>query len=206
MSIPNNEYLSVVNNDICSLIVDKPCKENVNGNEEESKDSKESNDKNIDFVVFDKFGKKCDKSGEIIDTKFETKINPKSKDDNGYAICGNGVKSVVEQKSLLKMDVKGSINLVGGLRKEENKGENDNTTDLDELVNGWLKWDIDNIPRDVFVELLSKSVGSSVKLLVKGHGIYGSVYKAQDWDIKKIIALKKVHWDTSMPQKLKFDI
>lgn len=37
-----------------------------------------------------------------------------------------------------------------------------------------------------------------------GHGTYSNVYKARDRDTGKVVALKKVRFDTSEPESIKF--
>ncbi|KAH7520751.1 hypothetical protein FEM48_Zijuj08G0178700 [Ziziphus jujuba var. spinosa] len=73
-----------------------------------------------------------------------------------------------------------------------------------ELVNGWPKWLVDNIPGDVLAGLVPKSADSYEKLAKIGHGTYSNVYKARDRDTGKVVALKKVRFDTSDPESIKF--
>nr|XP_043615863.1 probable serine/threonine-protein kinase At1g54610 [Erigeron canadensis] len=75
----------------------------------------------------------------------------------------------------------------------------------DELVDGrWPKWLVDNIPINVLANLVSKTADSYDKLAKIGHGTYSNVYKARDRDTGKIVALKKVRFDTSEPESVKF--
>ncbi|KAK9272049.1 hypothetical protein L1049_002418 [Liquidambar formosana] len=74
----------------------------------------------------------------------------------------------------------------------------------DELVNGWPKWLIDNIRGDALDGLVPKSADSYDKLAKVGQGTYSNVYKARDRDTGKIVALKKVRFDTSEPESVKF--
>ncbi|KAF2284315.1 hypothetical protein GH714_020411 [Hevea brasiliensis] len=62
----------------------------------------------------------------------------------------------------------------------------------DELVDGWPKWLVDNIPTEVLAGLVPKSADSYDKLAKIGQGTYSNVYKARDRDTGKIVALKKV--------------
>ncbi|CAI0428589.1 unnamed protein product [Linum tenue] len=71
-------------------------------------------------------------------------------------------------------------------------------------VDGWPKWLVDNIPKDVLASLVPKSAESYDKLAKIGHGTYSNVYKARDRDTGKIVALKKVRFDTSEPESIKF--
>ncbi|XP_071728714.1 probable serine/threonine-protein kinase At1g54610 [Rutidosis leptorrhynchoides] len=74
----------------------------------------------------------------------------------------------------------------------------------DDLIGGWPKWLIDNIPSHVLANLVSKTADSYDKLAKIGHGTYSNVYKARDRDTGKIVALKKVRFDTSEPESVKF--
>ncbi|KAK4585406.1 hypothetical protein RGQ29_022887, partial [Quercus rubra] len=74
----------------------------------------------------------------------------------------------------------------------------------EELVDGWPRWLADNIPRDVLAGLVPRSADSYDKLAKVGQGTYSNVYKAKDRDTKKIVALKKVRFDTSEPESVKF--
>ncbi|KAH9669427.1 protein kinase domain-containing protein [Citrus sinensis] len=74
----------------------------------------------------------------------------------------------------------------------------------DELVDGWPKWLVDNIPKEVLAGLVPKSADSYDKLAKVGQGTYSNVYKARDRDTGKIVALKKVRFDTSEPESVKF--
>ncbi|KAF5735335.1 Serine/threonine-protein kinase [Tripterygium wilfordii] len=74
----------------------------------------------------------------------------------------------------------------------------------DELVDGWPKWLTDNIPREVLAGLVPKSAENYDKLDKVGQGTYSNVYKARDRDTGKIVALKKVRFDTSEPESVKF--
>ncbi|KAF5480711.1 hypothetical protein F2P56_001435 [Juglans regia] len=73
-----------------------------------------------------------------------------------------------------------------------------------ELVDGWPKWLVDNVPGDLLAGLASKSADSYDKIAKVGQGTYSNVYKARDRDTKKIVALKKVRFDTSEPESVKF--
>ncbi|KDP35288.1 hypothetical protein JCGZ_09447 [Jatropha curcas] len=75
---------------------------------------------------------------------------------------------------------------------------------LDELVDGWPKWLVDNIPKEVLAGLVPKSADSYDKLAKVGQGTYSNVYKAKDRETGKIVALKKVRFDTSESESIKF--
>ncbi|KAM3359838.1 putative serine/threonine-protein kinase [Capsicum galapagoense] len=74
----------------------------------------------------------------------------------------------------------------------------------DELVHGWPKWLVDNITNEVLVGLVPKTADSYEKLAKVGQGTYSNVYKARDRKSGKIVALKKVRFDTSEPESVKF--
>ncbi|KAL5188497.1 putative serine/threonine-protein kinase [Glycine soja] len=85
-----------------------------------------------------------------------------------------------------------------------NVSEEKNNTARYEFVEGWPKWLVDNIPPNVLASLVPKSVDSYDKLGKVGRGTYSNVYKARDKDTGKIVALKKVRFDTSDPESIKF--
>lgn len=78
------------------------------------------------------------------------------------------------------------------------------TTEEEELIDGWPKWLVDNIPREALAGLVPKSADSYDKIDKVGSGTYSNVYKARDRDTGKIVALKKVRFDTSEPESIKF--
>ncbi|KAK7859487.1 putative serine/threonine-protein kinase, partial [Quercus suber] len=73
-----------------------------------------------------------------------------------------------------------------------------------ELVDGLPKWLTDNVPRKVLSTLVVKSADSYDKLFKVGQGTYSNVYKARDRDTNEIVALKKVRFDISQPDSVKF--
>ncbi|KAF3440490.1 hypothetical protein FNV43_RR18774 [Rhamnella rubrinervis] len=73
-----------------------------------------------------------------------------------------------------------------------------------EIVNGWPQWLVDNISEDVLAGLVPKTADSYVKLAKIGHGTYSNVYKARDRESGKIVALKKVRFNTSDKESIKF--
>ncbi|KAI3689303.1 hypothetical protein L2E82_47257 [Cichorium intybus] len=79
-----------------------------------------------------------------------------------------------------------------------------NLDDSDELVDGWPKWLTDNVPKGALDGLIPKSADAYDKLDKVGSGTYSNVYKARDRKTKKIVALKKVRFDTSEPESVKF--
>ncbi|TKY73886.1 serine/threonine-protein kinase [Spatholobus suberectus] len=73
-----------------------------------------------------------------------------------------------------------------------------------EFVDGWPKWLVDNIPANVLANIVPKSADSYVKLAKIGRGTYSNVYKAKEKGTGKIVALKKVRFDTSDSESIKF--
>ncbi|KAK6792329.1 hypothetical protein RDI58_011410 [Solanum bulbocastanum] len=78
------------------------------------------------------------------------------------------------------------------------------THEEEELIDGWPKWLVDNIPREVLAGLVPKSADSYEKIDKVGSGTYSNVYRAQDRDTGMIVALKKVRFDTSEPESIRF--
>ncbi|XP_064967549.1 probable serine/threonine-protein kinase At1g54610 [Musa acuminata AAA Group] len=76
--------------------------------------------------------------------------------------------------------------------------------DADELVDGWPRWLVNNVPPEMLAGLIPKSADSYEKLDKVGQGTYSNVYKARDRDTGKIVALKKVRFDTSESESVKF--
>ncbi|XP_073149447.1 cyclin-dependent kinase A-1-like [Henckelia pumila] len=74
----------------------------------------------------------------------------------------------------------------------------------DEFVGGWPRWLIENVPKDALAGLVPKTADSYDKLAKVGKGTYSNVYKAREKITGKIVALKKVRFDTSEPASVKF--
>ncbi|XP_031371677.1 probable serine/threonine-protein kinase At1g54610 isoform X2 [Punica granatum] len=74
----------------------------------------------------------------------------------------------------------------------------------EETVDGWPKWLVNNVPRHVLKGLVPKSADSYDKIDKVGQGTYSNVYKARDRETGKLVALKKVRFDTSEPESIKF--
>ncbi|GLT74608.1 hypothetical protein SLA2020_463960 [Shorea laevis] len=92
--------------------------------------------------------------------------------------------------------------VVGG---EGEKGRGNGYLDgWDEVVDGWPKWLTDNVPREVLAGLVPRSAESYDKIDKVGQGTYSNVYKARDRETGKIVALKKVRFDTSEPESVQF--
>ncbi|XP_028763895.1 probable serine/threonine-protein kinase At1g54610 [Neltuma alba] len=74
----------------------------------------------------------------------------------------------------------------------------------DEMVDGWPRWLVDNVPREVLAGLVPRSAESYVMLDKVGQGTYSNVYKARDRATRELVALKKVRFDKSQPESIKF--
>lgn len=74
----------------------------------------------------------------------------------------------------------------------------------DEMVDGWPKWLVDNVPSHVLAGVVAKSAESYKMIDKVGQGTYSNVYKALDRDTGDIVALKKVRFNTSQPESIKF--
>ncbi|KAL0326016.1 UNVERIFIED_CONTAM: putative serine/threonine-protein kinase [Sesamum radiatum] len=138
-------------------------------------------------------------------------VKPELRNGNGNRFtqgrASYGAERNVEERNAVAVEGRRkSVSKNGG----ENKGKVSETTELrnkaeeDELVEGWPKWLTDNIPRDVLRNIVPKSADSYVKIDKIGQGTYSNVYKARDKDTGKIVALKKVRFDTSEPESVKF--
>lgn len=86
----------------------------------------------------------------------------------------------------------------------ENASEMVEKIGADEMVDGWPKWLLRNVPKDKLAGLVPKTADSYDKLAKIGQGTYSNVYKARDRDTGKIVALKKVRFDTTEPESVKF--
>ncbi|KAL6223082.1 hypothetical protein ACLB2K_006472 [Fragaria x ananassa] len=117
------------------------------------------------------------------------KVNAEVKADSGGG--GMGRDRVVSRKT-----EKGNVS--GRLTVKQTGGDDD------DIVDGWPKWLVENVPPEVLDGLVPKSADSYDKLAKIGQGTYSNVYKARDRDTKKIVALKKVRFDTSEPESIKF--
>ncbi|KAK7391226.1 hypothetical protein VNO78_19638 [Psophocarpus tetragonolobus] len=89
------------------------------------------------------------------------------------------------------------------IRRDDNKLPNKCCFE-DEMVNGWPKWLVDNVPTQVLSGLVPKSAESYKMIDKVGQGTYSNVYKALDRDTEEIVALKKVRFNTSEPESIKF--
>ncbi|PON52653.1 GPCR kinase [Parasponia andersonii] len=115
-----------------------------------------------------------------------------------------GISNVVELGSI-NGNGGGGGRLIGSDEGEINGGNVSRRFSMEEeLADGWPKWLLDNVPKKVLTGLVPKSAESYDKLDKVGQGTYSNVYKARDRDTGKIVALKKVRFDTSQPESIKF--
>ncbi|KAA0039176.1 putative serine/threonine-protein kinase [Cucumis melo var. makuwa] len=123
----------------------------------------------------------------------------KLKLDNGYA----GIDGFIAHRRSV-----GQKRFVGKESSEAERphgsGNDQFGSDNSELVDGWPKWLTSNIPKHVLAGLVPKSVEAYDKLDKVGQGSYSNVYKARDRETGKIVALKKVRFDTTEPESVKF--
>ncbi|KAL9160973.1 hypothetical protein ABFS82_08G235300 [Erythranthe guttata] len=137
----------------------------------------------------------------------------KLKLDGGYVKGGNVERPITSKE---KTDTSGGGGGGGGggernISRESEKGISGSggnvlvkKIDADELVDGWPKWLVDNVNRDALSGFVPKSADSYDKLAKVGRGTYSNVYKARDKSTGKIVALKKVRFDTSDSESVKF--
>ncbi|PON52267.1 Serine/threonine protein kinase [Trema orientale] len=117
---------------------------------------------------------------------------------------GNKILGVVDFSGGAELD-KGTNNSGGSSRRDSARiAKKKKKIGGDELVNGWPKWLVDNISQEVLAGLVPRSADSYDKLAKIGHGTYSNVYKARDKKTKRIVALKKVRFDTSEPESIRF--
>ncbi|WVZ78846.1 hypothetical protein U9M48_026496 [Paspalum notatum var. saurae] len=74
----------------------------------------------------------------------------------------------------------------------------------DELVDGWPTWLLDNVPREALNGIVPKSADAYDKIEKVGQGTYSNVYKARERGTGRIVALKKVRFDTSESESVRF--
>uniref|UniRef100_A0A804U705 [RNA-polymerase]-subunit kinase n=2 Tax=Zea mays TaxID=4577 RepID=A0A804U705_MAIZE len=74
----------------------------------------------------------------------------------------------------------------------------------DELVDGWPTWLLDNVPREALQGIVPKSADAYDKIEKVGQGTYSNVYKARERGTGRIVALKKVRFDTSESESVRF--
>ncbi|OQU76930.1 hypothetical protein SORBI_3010G236700 [Sorghum bicolor] len=74
----------------------------------------------------------------------------------------------------------------------------------DELVDGWPTWLLANVPREALQGIVPKSADAYDKIEKVGQGTYSNVYKARERGTGRIVALKKVRFDTSESESVRF--
>ncbi|KAL4379208.1 hypothetical protein GQ457_02G009750 [Hibiscus cannabinus] len=115
-------------------------------------------------------------------------------------VAGNGQKVVkMEGETVRGNDGNGNVP-----QRNVSRKIGDDYVDDDQVVHGWPKWLVDNVPFEVLSGLVPKSADSYDKLAKIGQGTYSNVYKARDKDTGKIVALKKVRFNTAEPASVKF--
>ncbi|XP_014489919.2 probable serine/threonine-protein kinase At1g54610 [Vigna radiata var. radiata] len=119
-----------------------------------------------------------------------------NKDSAGDAVRGEKEKPVPkEEKNKVREDA---------AKESKSSKDLDSNESKNEFVDGWPKWLLDNIPTNVLAKLVPKSADSYEKLAKIGRGTYSNVYKAREKGTGKIVALKKVRFDTSDSESIKF--
>ncbi|RVW48931.1 putative serine/threonine-protein kinase [Vitis vinifera] len=116
-------------------------------------------------------------------------LRPESGSNKVLFVSGDGGG---EEKSINKEEKRDD----GGSEVSHVKGK--------EIVDGWPNWLTDNIPKKALAGLVPRSAESFEKLDKIGQGTYSNVYKARDKDTGKIVALKKVRFETTEPESVKF--
>ncbi|XP_030492535.2 probable serine/threonine-protein kinase At1g54610 [Cannabis sativa] len=117
-------------------------------------------------------------------------------DGGGGDKLGSSNGSGFEDGRLIGNEEKGERNVGNVSKRISIEDEN--------LADGWPQWLLDNVPKEVLVGLVPKSAESYDKLDKVGQGTYSNVYKARDRDTGQIVALKKVRFETSEPESVKF--
>ncbi|XWS41440.1 hypothetical protein CRYUN_Cryun17cG0082100 [Craigia yunnanensis] len=132
------------------------------------------------------------------------------KDSNGMLVRHEGENKNVGMVNGANGDDENAVTREGEIAK--NTGANGNVSQRnvskkiggDDLVDEWPKWLVDNISTEALAGLVPKSADSEDKLAKVGQGTYSNVYKARDKDTGKIVALKKVRFNSSEPESVKF--
>ncbi|PAN22689.1 hypothetical protein PAHAL_4G037400 [Panicum hallii] len=74
----------------------------------------------------------------------------------------------------------------------------------DELVDGWPTWLLENVPREALQGIVPRSADAYDKIEKVGQGTYSNVYKARERGTGRVVALKKVRFDTSESESVRF--
>ncbi|XP_031120602.1 probable serine/threonine-protein kinase At1g54610 [Ipomoea triloba] len=126
---------------------------------------------------------------------------PEPRIGNDAYVGNGGRETAVDRKVIARKGEKPRSS--GGKAPAEIDSKKTNSGE-EEMVDGWPKWLVDNIPGQVLAGLVPKSADSYEKIDKVGSGTYSNVYKARDKETGKIVAMKKVRFDTSEPQSVKF--
>jgi cyclin-dependent kinase 12/13 len=78
------------------------------------------------------------------------------------------------------------------------------TEDREQLVDGWPTWLLDNVPREALQGIVPRSADAFDKIEKVGQGTYSNVYKARERGGGRVVALKKVRFDTAEPESVRF--
>ncbi|KAM0899812.1 hypothetical protein ACQ4PT_021048 [Festuca glaucescens] len=76
--------------------------------------------------------------------------------------------------------------------------------DREQLVDGWPTWLLDNVPREALQGIVPRSADAFDKIEKVGQGTYSNVYKARERGGGRVVALKKVRFDTAEPESVRF--
>ncbi|RDX63295.1 putative serine/threonine-protein kinase, partial [Mucuna pruriens] len=135
-------------------------------------------------------------SGETQRPKLSVHVNKRDENAAAVDVVGGGEKE--------KPVVKKEKSKVWDHIANENNTKDDKKMAKYEFVEGWPKWLVDNIPTNVLANIVPKSADSYRKLAKIGRGTYSNVYKAREKGTGKVVALKKVRFDTSDSESIKF--
>uniref|UniRef100_A0ACD6AF18 Uncharacterized protein n=1 Tax=Avena sativa TaxID=4498 RepID=A0ACD6AF18_AVESA len=76
--------------------------------------------------------------------------------------------------------------------------------DREQLVDGWPTWLLDNVPREALQGIVPRSADAFDKIEKVGQGTYSNVYMARERGGGRVVALKKVRFDTAEPESVRF--
>ncbi|PNT75479.1 hypothetical protein BRADI_1g33217v3 [Brachypodium distachyon] len=72
------------------------------------------------------------------------------------------------------------------------------------LVDGWPTWLLENVPREALRGIVPRSADAYDQVEKVGQGTYSNVYKARERSTGRVVALKKVRFDTAEPESVRF--
>ncbi|KAL3513946.1 hypothetical protein ACH5RR_026663 [Cinchona calisaya] len=136
-------------------------------------------------------------------TREAARVSP---DDRTGTTSSTGSRGSQEKKLIVCEEHRESSSANGGVGNVSvgTSTPKSDAEDGDQLVDGWPKWLTDNIPKDALAGLTPRSAETYDKIGKAGQGTYSNVYKARDKYTGKVFALKKVRFDTSEPESVKF--